>query len=96
MDFSVEIICLTDGNGKPVSPASRPVLVEHTSFSSLDEAVQDVVDRGGWELVCPAMMVDGHSAVVTVRRDKVVCSIHILPERRRSDVEVPMDARASD
>lgn len=82
LDFSVEVICLTDGEGRPVPAASRPYLMEHTSFPSLENAVNQILARGDWELVGEPMMVNGHSAVLTVRRAKLICSIHVLPERR--------------
>ena len=82
VNFSIEVICLTDGEGRPVPPWSRPVLVEHASYSSLEEAVRIILVERGWEAVGSPTMVDGHSAVLTVRRDKNVCSIHIMPDPR--------------
>lgn len=81
MNFTVEVICLTDGNGKPVPPWTRPILLDHASYSSLKEAIEKVMIEGDWEPVGPPIVVGGHSAVLTVRKDKNLCSIHIMPER---------------
>ena len=84
MNFTVEVICLTDGNGKPVPRWTRPILLNHASYSSLEEAIQKVMIEGDWEAIGPPIMVGGHSAVITVRKEKNLCSIHIMPERNVS------------
>lgn len=83
MNFAIEVICLTDGEGKPVPPTARPVLVEHAAFRTLDDAVRQVVTRGEWEMIGEPMKVAGHSAVVTVRRERNLCSIHIIQENEQ-------------